>query len=71
MITAKIRQEELNAADLALKGVREEFSMGQRTLVDILDADEEIIDAKIALANAKYNEKAAQFSVAYHMGLLH
>lgn len=64
------RKEEIEAAEKALKGVREEARIGQRTVLDILDADQEVIDAKISLSKARRNETVAMFALAASLGLL-
>lgn len=67
---AELHKEEIEAAESALKGVREEARLGERTVLDVLDADEELIDAKIALSRARRNEIVAQFSLASSLGIL-
>lgn len=68
--TTEIRKEEIESAEKALKGVREESTIGQRTVLDILDADQEVINAKIALSQARHDEIVAKFSLAASLGLL-
>lgn len=68
--TTEIRKDEIDSAQQALKGVREESRLGQRTVIDILDADQDVIDAKIALARARHDEIIAQFALARAMGFL-
>jgi len=64
------RKQEIEAAEAALKGVRMELDVGQRTLLDLLDADEEVIEAKVGLSFARRNEIVALFSLANSLGLL-
>lgn len=64
------RQDEIAAASAALEGVREESRMGQRSLLNVLDADEELIDARSALAGAQRDEYIAQYALASSLGLL-
>ncbi len=72
--TAKQRTEntkqEIDAAEKALTGVREEARLGQRTVLDILDADKEVIDAKTSLANARRDEIITKFALANSLGML-
>jgi outer membrane protein len=65
------RKVEIEAAEMALKGVREESQLGQRTVLDILDAEQEIIEAKVALSRARRNEATSQFQLAETLGMLH
>lgn len=52
---AKLRSDELQveANRIALEGVREEQKVGQRTLLDVLNAEQEYLDAQIELVSAK------------------
>lgn len=64
------RKAEIKSAELALDGVREEARMGQRTTLDILDAERELTEAKILLAQAMRNEVVAEYTLAARVGLL-
>lgn len=64
------RKAEIQSARLALDGVREEARMGQRTTLDILDAERELTEAKILLAQAMRNEIVAEYTLAARVGLL-
>lgn len=64
------RKAEIKSATLALDGVREEARMGQRTTLDILDAERELTEAKILLAQAMRNEIVAEYTLAARVGLL-
>lgn len=63
------RQTEMQATEEALAGVREETMIGQRTLLDVLDADQERINAKTTYAIARRNEAVARFTLAVSLGL--
>jgi len=63
-------KQEVTATEKTLDGVRAEEQMGQRTLLDILEADEDMIDAKIALTRARYDEITLKFALAKSLGLL-
>lgn len=69
-IQTESRKNEIEAADFALKGVKIEASEGHRTVLDILDADQELLDAKASLINAKHNETLTQYALASSLGLL-
>jgi len=62
------REEEVKVANNALAGVREEAKMGQRSIVNILDADEELIDAKTALTRAKYDHFLTYYTLLNSVG---
>lgn len=64
-----LRQHALStekARDAYLK----QFDIGQRTLLDVLDSENELYDSKRALANADYDNKLAQARVLAASGLL-
>ncbi|KTT71625.1 TolC family protein, partial [Sphingomonas sanguinis] len=56
----KASAEGLQAADLALKGVRAEYGFGLRTTVDILVADQSYRSAQLAVARAQVDVLTAQ-----------
>lgn len=66
----QLRQGEINSALNVLKGLREEAKAGQLALIDILDADEDLIRAQISMVEAQYNETIAQYNLAKELGLL-
>src|SRR5580692_4476917 len=43
---------QVNAAEIALNGVREEARVGQRTTLDVLNAQQELVNARVALVTA-------------------
>lgn len=63
------RELEVAAANQALDGVREEARSGQRKLLDILDADQEVIEAEIALVSARRDSVLAWYALAATLGL--
>lgn len=64
------RNEEINATQQALEGVREEEHMGERTVLDILDAEQEVLDAQAALTRAQRDQIVSSFALAAALGLL-
>ena len=38
---------QVNAAEIALNGVREEARVGQRTTLDVLNAQQELVNARV------------------------
>src|SRR4029079_1849899 len=45
-------QVQVKSAEAALNGVREEARLGQRTTLDVLNAQQELVSARIALVSA-------------------
>ena len=64
------RQAQVEASEIAQEGVRQEADVGERTILDALDADQEYLDAQVALVTAKRNEVVAEFALAATLGLL-
>lgn len=53
---------------LALEGVRAENSVGNRTVLDILDAERELLNAQVQLVTARRNAYVAGFTLLAAMG---
>jgi outer membrane protein len=63
-------QRQIRAAQVAFNGVREEAKLGARTTLDVLNAEQELLDAKAGLITAVANETVASYSLLAAMGLL-
>lgn len=61
-------QSAVDAAELSLEGVRAENSVGNRTILDILDAQQELLAAQVQLVTARRNAYVAGFSLLAAMG---
>jgi len=61
-------QVAVDAASLSLEGVRAENSVGNRTILDILDAERELLQAQVQLVTARRNAYVAGFSLLAAMG---
>jgi outer membrane protein len=63
-------QAQLRAAQLALEGSIEERNVGQRTTLDVLQAQQEVITAQIDLANAQRDIVVAGYAALSAIGRL-
>jgi outer membrane protein len=54
----------------ALAGVREEERVGQRTLLDVLNAEQELVNSEVALVTTRRNLVVAAYSVLSTVGKL-
>ena len=63
-------EKQIEAAEVAFNGVKQEASLGARTTLDVLNTEQELLDAKSQLINATYNEYLAGFDVLSASGLL-
>jgi len=61
-------QTAVQAAELSLEGVRAENTVGNRTILDILDAQQELVRAQVQLATARRNAYVAGFTLLAAMG---
>lgn len=61
-------QVAVDAAELSLEGVRAENTVGNRTILNILDAEQELISAQVRLVTARRNAYVAGFSLLAAMG---
>lgn len=61
-------QKAIDASSLSLEGVRAENSVGNRTILDILNAEQELLNARVQLVFARRNAYVAGFSLLAAMG---
>src|SRR3546814_17304073 len=66
-IIAATRQG-VSANALSLEGVRAENSVGTRSILDILNAEQEYLNTQVQLVSAQRNSYVAAFSVLAAMG---
>lgn len=63
-------QAQVQAAETALAGVREEAKVGQRTTLDVLNAQQELVSARSTLVTAQRDRVVASYSVLSAIGRL-
>jgi outer membrane protein len=63
-------QAQVTASEIALNGVREEARVGQRTTLDVLNAQQALVNARIALVTAQHDRVVASYSVLSAVGRL-
>ncbi|MEM8822236.1 MAG: TolC family outer membrane protein [Pseudomonadota bacterium] len=63
-------REGVRAAQLAFDGFVEEARLGARTTIDVLDAEQDLIDARLALIEAETAADLAVYAVLDSVGLL-
>lgn len=61
-------QTAVAAAELGLEGVRAENSIGNRTILDVLNAEQELLSARVQLVTARRNAYVAGFALLSAMG---
>jgi len=67
-ITSTLSQLEAN--EIALEGVRQEADVGSRTILDVLDAEQELLDARVNNARAVRDRTVAAFNLLANIGQL-
>ena len=63
-------QSQVTASEIALNGVREEAKAGQRTTLDVLNAQQALVNARVALVTAQHDRVVASYSVLNTIGRL-
>jgi outer membrane protein len=63
-------QAQVTAAEIALNGVREEARVGQRTTLDVLNAQQELVNARVALVTAQRERVVASYELLSATGRL-
>ncbi len=63
-------QAQVAAAETALNGVREEARVGQRTTLDVLNAQQELVNARVALVTAQRDRLVASYALLSATGRL-
>ncbi|MCH9808930.1 MAG: TolC family outer membrane protein [Alphaproteobacteria bacterium] len=61
---------QVEANQTALTGVREEEKVGQRTLLDVLNAEQELVNAQVQLATTRRNLIVAAYTLLSSVGRL-
>jgi outer membrane protein len=61
-------QAQVQAAEIALNGVREEARVGQRTTLDVLNAQQELVNARVSLVSAQRDRVVASYTLLAAVG---
>ncbi|MDX7949933.1 TolC family outer membrane protein [Lichenihabitans sp. Uapishka_5] len=69
-IVVQSDQTAVNASEIALNGVREEARVGQRTTLDVLNAQQTLLNARVALVGAQRDRVVATYAVLSSIGRL-
>jgi outer membrane protein len=63
-------QAQVTASEIALTGTRREASVGQRTVLDVLNAQQALVNARVALVTAQHDRVVASYVVLSAVGRL-
>lgn len=61
---------EVESARIALEGVEQEATVGARTVLDVLDAEQELLDAQVGLVRAERDAFVASYQLLVALGRL-
>jgi len=63
-------QAQVRANEIALEGVRQEASVGSRTTLDVLNAEQELLNSRVSLVRAERDHSVASYSLLSSLGRL-
>ena len=63
-------QAQVTASETALNGVREEARVGQRTTLDVLNAQQALVNARVSIVTAQHDRVVASYGVLSAIGRL-
>jgi outer membrane protein len=63
-------ESQIKASTIALEGVQQEALVGSRTVLDVLDAEQELLDARVSLVRAERDQIVATFQLREATGQL-
>ena len=63
-------EQQIRAATVAFRGVREEATLGARTTLDVLNAEQELLDARANQISAQADEVIASYTLLSATGLM-
>lgn len=64
------RETHVTSSEKSRDAYQQQFSLGQRTLLDLLDSENEVFRARTALVNTQYDEMFAMYRILNSMGML-
>ncbi len=63
-------QSQVDASEIALLGTQQEATVGQRTVLDVLNAQQALVNARVALVTAQHDRVVASYAVLNTIGRL-
>jgi len=64
------RGDQVRASESALRGFRQEYEVGARTLLEVLNAEQDLLNARVSLVTARRDEVVASYGLLSAMGRL-
>ena len=69
-VNIETTQQEIDAAQIAFEGVKEEATLGARTTLDVLNAEQDLLDARASQLSAEATRYVGVYQLLASMGLL-
>ena len=69
-LTIQSFQAQVRANEIALQGVREEAKVGQRTTIDVLNAQQTLLNSRVSLVTAQRTQVVASYTLLAAVGKL-
>ena len=66
----RLKWEQVKAAEIAFEGVQQELEVGSRTTLDVLNQQQELLNARVALTRSERDEVVAGFALLAAVGRL-
>ena len=60
----------MKSSEIALEGVQQEATVGARTVLDVLDAEQELLDGQVNLVQAQRDATVASYQLLQALGRL-
>ncbi len=64
------RGDQVRASESALRGFRQEYEVGARTLLEVLNAEQDLLNARVSLVTSRRDEVVASYGLLSAMGRL-
>jgi len=68
--SSEANRQQVKAAEIAFEGVQQELEVGSRTTLDVLNQQQELLNARVALVRSERDEVVAGFGVLSAVGKL-
>jgi TolC family type I secretion outer membrane protein len=68
--SSESNRQQVKASEIAFEGVQQELEVGSRTTLDVLDQQQELLNARVALVRSERDEIVASYSLLSAIGKL-
>jgi len=67
---AEANRQQVKASEIAFEGVQQELEVGSRTTLDVLDQQQELLNARVSLVRSERDEIVAGYTLLASVGKL-